>query len=46
MKKASKVCRPGSSKCFEGDGTDFVLDALWNFQPVQRFKDGCNMREF
>ena len=31
MEEVAKVNRFGSVKGFEGDGTDLVFDALWNF---------------
>lgn len=46
MEEASKVNRSGSLKCFKSDRADFVINALTNFQPVKRFEDGSDMREF
>lgn len=35
MEEVAKVNRFGSMKGFEGNGTDLVFDALWNFKPVK-----------
>ena len=42
----SKVNMSGSLKCFKSDRADFVINALSNVVPVNRFGDGCDMREF
>ena len=35
MEEVAEVNRFGSMEGFEGNGTDLVFDALWNFQPVE-----------
>ena len=46
VKKATKVYRFGIMKCFMSNRTDFVFNTLSNFEPVQGFKDRCDVREF
>ena len=46
MEQTSKVNRSGSLKCFNSDRADFVINALSNFEQVERFEDGCDMRKF
>ena len=46
MEGISKVNRSESLKCFKGDRTHFVINALSNFEPVKTIEDGCDMRKF
>ena len=46
MKQVIEICKLVGLESFVGNRDDLVLDALFNFEPMERFENWCDRRKF
>ena len=46
MKQVIEICKLVGLESFVGNRDDLVLDALFNFEPMERLENWCDRRKF